>query len=192
MFTKRHKIKFMIAIFILIAGPFLFTKSFQLLAQLPIGTIVAYGGDLNKLPNDWKLCNGDVLSIKKYPELYNIIGTSWGNPEFRKFNLPDLEGLFLRGVDKNSRRDPDAKDRDASHSGGFSGPRVGTFQPDAVGKHPLSISIPIGYGFPQTHRQISIENGGRQYSKIVTDPSHGPGKETRPKNAAVHWIIKIR
>jgi hypothetical protein len=44
------------------------------------------------------------------------------------FNIPDYRGVFLRGVDGGTTRDPDSASRVAMNSGGNTGANVGTIQ----------------------------------------------------------------
>lgn len=69
-------------------------------------------------PIGWALCNGAVMSQTTYPDLFTQIGTTWdlaakqdgtgGNytsPGAGNFRLPDLRGVFLRGVGTSSKAD---------------------------------------------------------------------------------------
>lgn len=56
----------------------------------------------NYLPNEnrWLLCNGQEVSRADYPELFTILGNSFGiasNPA-TKFKLPNADGRVLAGV----------------------------------------------------------------------------------------------
>ena len=48
--------------------------------------------------NGWLLCDGRALAIEQYPELYDVIGTSFGNPTQGCFSLPDCRGRVLGGI----------------------------------------------------------------------------------------------
>lgn len=83
-------------------------------ASSPIGSIVAFAGridDAHLLPERWRECNGESLNRLEFEELWNVLGESWGSGNGpQSFSLPDLRGLFLRGVSGNrtdSLRDPD-------------------------------------------------------------------------------------
>ena len=43
----------------------------------------------------WLLCDGRAVNIEDYTELYNAIGTAFGNPGVGRFNLPDARGKIL-------------------------------------------------------------------------------------------------
>jgi microcystin-dependent protein len=54
---------------------------------VPIGTIIDFGGSV--APDGYLLCNGQTFSASEYPELYNVIGNSWGGTQ-PFFKVPDL------------------------------------------------------------------------------------------------------
>lgn len=63
----------------------------------PVGTIVAYSG--STLPNGYMLCNGQSLLRTEYPDLFNAIGTTYGSVDSTHFNLPNIKGRVLVGLD---------------------------------------------------------------------------------------------
>ncbi len=189
---------------------------------VPAGTIVAYGGSAQKIPEGWLLCNGKPVSSADYPALWDSIGTFWGNGTYdpvegdfdhdakTNFNLPDLRGLFLRGNDLDSGKDPEAGSRTEITSGGATGSSVGSYQGFAMQKHKHNDK-----GHTHTYRlKVVVHNGnnidGQKYQwkgDSVTDTGYanlgdpvdsgtGAGTvltstETRPKNASVNYIIKF-
>ena len=44
----------------------------------PVGSVLAFAGDRNKIPSGWLLCNGAEVSRIDYQELFSIIGTTHG------------------------------------------------------------------------------------------------------------------
>lgn len=63
---------------------------------LPVGVVVEYPSD--KIPENWLLCNGQEVSRTEYSELFNAIGTTWGEGDGNStFNLPTKEGLVTVG-----------------------------------------------------------------------------------------------
>jgi len=67
-------------------------------------------------PNGWALCDGSVVSQTDYPDLFIQIGTTWDTaasqagaggfypaPSSGFFRLPDLRGVFLRGVGTSTK-----------------------------------------------------------------------------------------
>jgi len=179
--------------------------------SLPVGTIIAWGGQTSSIPKNWALCNGKVISKTAYPDLFTAIGTSWGSSGADKFNLPDLRGRFLRGDDAGTGRDPDAKKRLPSYPGGSTS-GVGSAQEDSFQDHSHNqqdhrhslynndanlqaiasgSGAFTGVGTLMSSTQdasVIIQNATQfgTHSKIKT------GEESRPKNAAVNFIIKMK
>jgi Phage Tail Collar Domain len=125
----------------------------------PIGSIIAYGGEIKRDwedQNGWLRCDGRLLDGTQpdYVALFEAIGFAWGGDGDSKFNVPDLQGFFLRGVDPDRPQDPKGetripfpvdRDRDqrfANRSGGNSGGKVGSAQhfATAAPQNPLNFT----------------------------------------------------
>jgi len=53
------------------------------------------------VPTGYLVLNGQAISRTTYSALYNLYGTKYGNGDgSTTFNLPDLRGLFVRGLDE--------------------------------------------------------------------------------------------
>ena len=62
------------------------------------GTITHFGNIT--APLGYLICDGSAVSRTIYPELFNAIGTLYGvGNGTTTFNLPDLRGEFIRGID---------------------------------------------------------------------------------------------
>ena len=156
------------------------------------------------------LCDGRPLSRTGFRELFSAIQTFHGSGDgISTFNIPDYRGRFLRGVSTDiDLRDPDRNNRTAAQSGGNSGARVGSVQPDTFAKHDHG-------GGNHRHRVGQINGAHIEFHQIPTDgiiglgkkdqnPSPDPiedsgniiqpagGSETRPVNAYVQFIIKVK
>ena len=166
-------------------------------SKIPPGIIVAFAGDTTKIPLGWKLCNGALLnkdSVDRasgiaYKRLYDVIGFNWGSNSANTFRVPDLRGLFLRGVNGASGNDPNADQRTRLYPGGNAGNRVGSYQKDTLENHHHQVtfsrtSVNAAQG---TTGQYVIDGG----QSNMTTESTGLGVETRPKNAYVNYIIKL-
>jgi microcystin-dependent protein len=94
-------------------------------------------------PDGWMLCEGQAISRTKYSRLFSIIGTAYGIGDGTStFNLPDLRGQFLRGVDRGSNRDPDKTSRTAVN-GGNAGDNVGSVQTHNYISHTHSPTVSL-------------------------------------------------
>ena len=70
----------------------------QISTGLPIGIISPYAGSV--APDGWAICDGSAISRVGYPELFNIIGTTYGSGDgINTFNLPNLKGKVIVGLD---------------------------------------------------------------------------------------------
>lgn len=57
-----------------------------------IGEIRAFAGP--RIPKNWLICNGALLSVQDYDQLYSLIGTIYGGDGRNTFALPDLRGTL--------------------------------------------------------------------------------------------------
>jgi len=174
-------------------------KEVKSMVSVPVGTIMVYGGDLSneKVKSDlkdqgWLPCDGAEISSAGYRELYDAVATAFGGDKDKgTFNVPDLRGRFLRGVDQGKKRDPDAATRiaDPDHGGGNTGDKVGSVQEDQIKAH--------------SHRYVAGNSANKPYAgemQIGTTSTYNQkwdteitgGAETRPKNINVYWIIKAK
>lgn len=162
----------------------------------PVGTVLLFAGEPDSSwlhSQGWLACDGREVSRGTYKELFEVIGTYWGSGDGRDtFNLPDLRGRFLRGVDGGAGRDPNAIDRKACNPGGNTGDKVGTIQDDELGRHRHKWP-----GYWRTHAGVSGGVHSRAEKRIPTDPLTDAtddvgAEETRPKNAYLNFIVKYR
>jgi microcystin-dependent protein len=67
-------------------------------AATPSGSVSAYAG--STAPSGWLLCSGAAVSRSTYAALFAIVGTTYGTGDgSTTFNLPDLRGRVIAGVD---------------------------------------------------------------------------------------------
>jgi len=72
---------------------------------MPAGAIQLFA--MNSIPSSWLECNGAAVSRTTYANLFAAIGTTYGvGNGTTTFNLPDLRGMFVRGLDNGRNADP--------------------------------------------------------------------------------------
>lgn len=154
----------------------------------PVGSIIAYGG--TTAPVGWLFCDGTSVLRADYAALFAVIGTGFGSADSTHFNVPDLQGKFLRGVDGSAGVDPDRSGRAALKTGGNSGNTVGSYQSDEFNSH--------FHGSQYDNRTPgSIDNGSQGdeiggKGTIWTYPTTSTGgNETRPKNVYVQKSLPL-
>jgi microcystin-dependent protein len=65
---------------------------------LPAGCVIPYAGSTS--PAGWLLCAGQAVSRTEYGALFAVVGTTYGSGDgSTTFNLPDLRGRAVAGVD---------------------------------------------------------------------------------------------
>lgn len=168
---------------------------------MPAGTIIAFGGNKENIPVGWLLCDGSTISRSDYAALYAAIGTAWGyGNNSTTFNLPDLRGIFLRGVSDTSGKDADADNRTPVQEGGNSGNNVGSYQSDAIRNITGTISS-VFVANRTANGALYIDGNGTQFvpcgecfagTKVSLNASRQVpvGADNRPKNVSVYYIIK--
>jgi len=165
---------------------------------VPIGTVMAYMG--TTAPDGWMLCNGAAISRSVYSALFSVIGVASGSGNGTStFNVPDLRGRFLRGVDGSAGFDPDAGSRTPNLPGGATGNNVGSLQNDGFETHSHTMTSPLfSINDAVNHLQLTITTqvsnasnyaNGRTTTTNTSINTTG-GNETRPVNVYVNYIIK--
>jgi hypothetical protein len=159
----------------------------------PTGSIIALAGlapndDVltRELKENYVFCDGSILGADRFPELYRVIGTTYGEAGETTpvlFLLPDLRGMFLRGLDDGTNRD--------------SGRVIGTYQGSANLRHNhartdngfKTISQePSGDGHVDYHSSV---RHGKDLDYWSQNTGFEGAHEARPINSAVKYFIKF-
>ena len=98
-----------------------------------------------------------------YPELVALIGS----------RVPDYRGLFLRGVGGNSAA-------------------LGILQEDEIKSHSHKIPRRMILPGEGLKHDSSLEEAGLEPYAVSGESSYTGGNETRPKNRAVRYLIRVR
>ena len=114
---------------------------------LPIGAILPFSSDT--IPNGWLLCDGSSFSVTSYPELFDVIGTTYGYDDDRNPKLPDLRGRVAVGKKDATSAD----DTEFSSLGKTGGEKTHTLTVDEMPSHTHKIQVRSGnignyYGDP--------------------------------------------
>jgi|GEM_PF-2989731 len=153
---------------------------------MPIGSILAYPVD--SIPAGYLKCNGAAVGRVTYPELFALIGTTYGAGDgSTTFNVPDLRGEFIRGWGDGRNVD--------------SGRVLGSAQRDALQTHDHFLPTSTGLGdarwcIPDTIWKASNGNefpvdGNNTAARTYPGSSAGTfASETRPRNVAMLYCIK--
>lgn len=157
----------------------------QLIANLPIGTIVPsmlhpslfakVVGDppvFNPEKSKWVLADKEKdITISRYGKLFN-------NTRY----TPDLRGMFLRGMNEgrnDGEQDPD-QDRTPGH-----------YQQDALEEHGHSTTATEWNWNKKGNAGYTSRANNAPIASVTTVTDAKAADETRPKNVAVYFYIKI-
>ena len=126
-------------------------------------------------------CDGSSLLRTEYPDLFAVIGVTYGNADGTHFNLPDMRGLFKRVFDNGAGIDPDAATR-TDRGDGTIGDEVGTQQASANLAH--DHDSPTGVTDTGTTYEVpSTTSTDDAYDYVKSAPTASVGEaESRPKN----------
>ena len=168
---------------------------------VPIGSIQMWL--MNDPPPGWLILNGQTFSAATYPELAQVLGNT---------TLPDFRGAFIRGAGASARgwgdatrqpnswqdfstaRPGNALSGTASSAGSAHRHRspVHRFGTDWRGGGGTDFVLArLGYGVDGNELQMQFTRTDGDHSHTVSINSGGDA-ETRPRNFAVHYIIKAQ
>ncbi|KAG9959555.1 hypothetical protein KCU61_g7361, partial [Aureobasidium melanogenum] len=166
--------------------------------MVPVGTVIGIPGE--KAPNAayWKLCDGSYITRAEFPQYAQVCGSIWGASDKDHVCLPDLRGMFLRGVDNNISGpggvDPDRLQRRPprprlSTPGQSTG--IGSIQDAATS----TVDVHVNISLPTRHwmnAATAVGDNAESYdSELTPCDISGGDTETRPINIAVRYYIKV-
>lgn len=119
-----------------------------------IGEVRAFAGPQAAIPGQWYECYGEAVDRTQFASLFAVIGTTWGIGDgSTTFNLPDLRGRTLFGVDD---------------MGGTPAGRITS----GVAGFPGSLGSSGGSQFLQQHNHAVNDP---THTHALTDPGHNHG-----------------
>ena len=150
-----------------------------------VGTFMIWPS--NNIPPDCIKASGQLLSISLWPELFSVLGTTYGGDGISTFGLPKPQGRGLRHIDGGTNRDPD-KDARLDRGDGTTGDAIGTLQADAYQKHRHATwtgrNSTANGSFP---RMSTATGSGASYTTTT-----GTGTQTHPNNINMYLIVKAK
>jgi microcystin-dependent protein len=154
----------------------------------PIGSIITFAG--SGIPFGYLDCDGSAISRITYINLFNTIGIIWGVGDgSTTFNLPDLQGAFLRGTGSHGSET-------MADGNPFEGPSIGSFENDQMQGHRHEFSrtlVTTALSGPEVNEYHNSTDSSDQVLDPETDGINGTprvGDETRPFAAGIKYIIK--
>lgn len=164
-----------------------------------IGEIVAFACSKN-LPENTLPCDGCLVKISEYPELFAVIGTTWGG-DITHFNLPDGRAGVLKGVGESTKYKDEHYDCNEKRE------PVGTYQQTAIRDikgsfYAYSVNRDLFSGSfyrrdwgPWASNITSRKEhnvNGEQTVAFAASKVVPTGNTNRDNNLAVQWVIYYR
>jgi microcystin-dependent protein len=145
-------------------------------APLPAGMVAPFAAAA--CPAGWLTADGSAVSRATYAGLFAVLGGMWGGGDGSStFGLPDLRGVFVRGLDNG---------RGFDAGRGFATYQADALQDHTHGVYSASATLAGGANTLTVFGTPSVPT--IQGSTGVTGAS--AAGETRPKNVAVLYCVK--
>jgi len=153
----------------------------------PVGSNTMYGG--SSAPSGWFYCNGQAVSRSIQSNLFNAIGTTFGNGDgSTTFNLPDLRDRFPLGDNSNGGADASRVDNFSTGLGDTGGADEHQLTEAEMPSHSHSVPV-VREGSNILNRiatDTEIDAGTKQTNSTGGDQAHN----NMPPFLAVSFIIK--
>ena len=151
---------------------------------LPIGSIMPY--PKATAPENWLICDGSAISRTDYSELFNAIGTTFGEGDgSTTFNLPNIKGRTIVGLDTD--------DTDFNAIGKTPGEKTHTLTVEEMPKHSHTLATPqYYYGESNTGSIYGSNTATSQFTRNTnTSGNNQPHNNIQPSFVAT-YIIKAK
>ena len=135
------------------------------------------------IPQNCLMCDGSEISRDTYSELFNVIGTTYGEGDgSTTFNIPDYRGAFLRCIGGNADE-------------------LGVLQGDATDVNGLRLTMQrsrtnsiSGVNSGNNRMPLNINGSSSSYYTVFVDNTssdtfYSTDIETRPSNYAINICI---
>ena len=159
-----------------------------------IGEIICYAGATSPT-TDWLACDGASVLRADYPDLFTIIGTTFGAVDGTHFSLPDLAGRTVVGVGSGTGLTP----RTLGDSYGeethtlITGEQASHTHTDAGHTHVEGIAAPaigaaiVGVPVPSAVPAVGVTGGG--FASLASSGGDGAHNNIQPSLALNYFIV---
>lgn len=146
------------------------------------GFVKMWSGRVDRIPEDYKLCNGDVVTTAQYPEL----AYSLGKETEQSFALPDLRKRFIVGYDN-------AVESGYNSMWETGGVEKVTLTVDQMPAHVHKIEfVDEKWGDNANSRPFPNPAGSSGYSADTTSSGNSEAHENRPPYFVLAYVIKVK
>ncbi len=164
----------------------------------PLGIVKMWAGPADKVPGEYRLCEGQALSTADYKGLHDVIGDVFNTAKNKNgqnqeapgdgmFRLPDLRGRFIVGRD--------TADDDYSTIGKTGGKKKHVLTIDEMPSHSHrfdghDIEAYVGSNRNDSATRIVESNEDAAYATLAT--GGGKAHENRPPYYVLAYIMRVK
>ena len=162
-------------------------------AGVPAGTVSWFAG--STAPTGWIIANGQSLVRAAWPVLYAVIGTIYGYADSTHFNVPDLRGEFVRGLDGGRNIDP-SRTLGSAQKGSLVGLDIGTASAlwatrvPTLGEAGARTAVGLDNYSTADYSGVRIAGINSTNSLVLPGDAERVAGAVRPRNVALLPIIK--
>ena len=156
------------------------------------GSIIPIG--MSSVPTGFLLCDGAAINRTTYAVLFSAVGTTWGAGNgSTTFNIPDLEGAFLRGSGTSTLFTQDStttlaavqSDKFQAHFHTWTGAK----QQGGNSTHNNQMTTAQN-GTSNQFTNTTLDQTGYSTDTTISGGTPRVTTETRPNNIGVRYCIK--
>lgn len=164
------------------------------LGFIPTGGFIPYGGV--SAPLGWLLCDGSAVSRTTYADLFAVVSTSFGVGDgSTTFNLPDLRGRVLAGLDNMGGSNANVvTDVSAESIGGEIGTETHTLTIPEIPAHSHGVGSGGDFWVQKSGGSYFVDNGaGSTAARFSATETIGSGEthQNMQPTTFVNWLIKV-
>ncbi|MDR1071268.1 MAG: phage tail protein [Rickettsiales bacterium] len=152
-------------------------------SDVPAGSIIMM--PVEHMPYGYLLCDGSAVSRTAYARLFSVIGTTYGDGDgSTTFNLPDFQGMFLRGAGGNAAAAGTKQLESAPEISGSVG-ITGNYVSSGAFRRSTNETLGLGGG--------NLFNGGwgnTTFYASRSNAAYGRRDEVAPANYSVYYYIR--
>lgn len=139
----------------------------------PVGTVSMFAG--SSAPGGYLLCDGAAYNIVDYPDLHNVIGTTYGSAGAGTFRVPDLRNRNVIGAGSRALGATGGAESHTlttselpAHNHGVTDPGHGHTINDPGHNHGLNIFAPDDFNWSAQNGQYPSADGIALANAVVT------------------------
>lgn len=175
------------------------------MALPPIGSLMLFAGAA--APQGWLLCQGQSLARADYPDLFAVLGTTYGSEDSTRFTLPDLRDRVPMGASTTKAPGTTGGSDTVTIGAANLPPHAhddGTLATSTNGSHDHALQYTstdtgnagsvVRGGVAEASWRVPVSLEGDHSHDVTGNTGNGPGTSTpldvKPRYQALNYIIR--